>query len=631
MCGIAGLFEISGRPVDTALLWRMTRTLAHRGPDDEAVWNEGHVGFGHCRLAIRDPSPAGRQPMSDPSGRVTVSYNGEIYNEAALRRELERDYGFLFRSRCDTEVIPAGYLAWGEEVFDRLEGMFAIALWDDQTERLFLARDGVGIKPLFVARYRARHGERWGFGSELKALLADPELPRRIDAEALHVYLAQGYVAPHRTLLEGVGQLPPGTVRRIDRDAASDRRFWKPQRTGEIKQLSEAVEIFLITWDEVLESITVSDVPIGILQSGGIDSSLVTLGLAGRIEAPAFIATFEERSHDEASLAVDVARAASCPHHLVPVEVDDVPGVFRRVVEHFDGQLADSSGFATYTLCAAARRRAPVVISGDGADELFGGYPTYRATRIAAALQGVPRSWLRGLGRRAWRRASGRYERLPKAEVVARFFDGATAPDLGYHAHWRRLLPEHLMDRVYGSRLQPLAKSVDPLHAYVEAIRQSEGDLVSRCLLADQCHYLPADMLMKVDAMSMAHGLEVRVPFLDRRIAELAGRLDTRLLTPIQGPDKRLLRHALQRLGGPPRVVSGRKKGFNVPVARLLQGPLAPLADRLLGTEADRLSPYLDPPGIRRMWIEQREGRGHQGYALWAILSLATWIELAEI
>lgn len=626
MCGIAGVLDRSGREVDPALVRAMTATLVHRGPDDEGVWTDGAVGLGHRRLSIRDLSAAGHQPMQDAGGRVTVTYNGELYNETELRRELEREHGVRFRSTCDTEVIPEGYRVWGEGIFERLEGMYALALWDADAGCLYLARDGVGVKPLYVAE----HGGRVRFASELKGILADPDQPRRLDPGALHAFLAQGYVAPDRSLLQGVGQVPPGTLRRYDRAGVRDRTLWRPTRRPEIHRVDDAVDAFLAAWPAVLSAMLVSDVPVGTLQSGGIDSSLVTLGLAGHPDVEVFAAAFAERSHDESEQALEVARAGGRRHHRVPVAEEDVAAAFRAVVRHFDGQLADSSGLAVYGLARAVRRHTKVVLSGDGADEFFAGYPTYRATRLAAGLRRVaPQPVLEALGRRILRAAAGSEERLPAAAVLGRFLLGAASPGEP-HAEWRRLLPRHEIAGLYGPELSPLAGS-DALADYARAISGAEGSLLDRCLLADQRHYLPSDMLMKVDAMSMAHGLEVRVPFLHPRIVDLAARLDGGVLTSLVGPDKRVLREALARLGGPPHLVAGPKRGFNVPVTRLLTGPLAGLAARLLDAEADRLAPWLAPEGVRRLWREQREGRGNHGYAIWALLSLAVWLEDTEV
>jgi asparagine synthase (glutamine-hydrolysing) len=247
----------------------MTDALEHRGPDDVGIWCEGQIGLGHRRLAIRDLSAAGHQPQCDLGGRIFVSYNGEIYNDRALRADLERGFGFTFRSNCDTEIIPVGYLAWGEEIFERLEGMFAIALWDRAEQKLVLARDGIGIKPLF---YSADENVV-RFGSEIKALLADPDQSRRLSAEGVHRFLARGYCGPTSTTLEGIRQVPPGTVMTFTSRKEISRRFWQPKRQPYIRSVDDAVDGFLALWPQVVRDQLVSDVPVGILQSGGIDST----------------------------------------------------------------------------------------------------------------------------------------------------------------------------------------------------------------------------------------------------------------------------------------------------------------------------------------------------------------------
>lgn len=622
MCGISGWFNRNGAPVDTEVLRAMTDTLAHRGPDDSAVWTDGAIGLGHRRLSIRDLSKAGRQPMSDRSRRIFVTYNGELYNDGELRKELESGFGFEFQTGCDTEILPLGYLAWGERLFDRLEGMYSIGLWDSEHRKLLLARDGVGVKPLYFHSSQ----ELVLFGSEIKALLAHPAMRKTLDPEALHTFLAAGHCGPSHSLIAGIRQVPPGSVVAFSAFDRQERRFWRPRRTGELTDLTAALEEFEPLWHDVVSSQLVSDVPIGVLQSGGIDSSLVSLSLFKQGKrTPLFTSSFDEVSYDESHLAAQVAATTGFEHHVLPVHVDtDAIGTFRAVVDHFDGQCADTGSYAYYRLCEAVRRQAKVVLSGDGGDEFFGGYDTYRASRLAAQLAPLPRSLLNVAGRFAYRSAAANEKRMPFPAVAARFALGLANGGAYAHTQWRRLLPAFLITKLYGPELLPLAGE-SPYAEYEKLMDESPGELVDRCLLADQQFHLPS-VLAKVDAMSMAHSLEVRVPLLDRRIMEFAGRCSTELLVPRHGAGKLLLRQAAARLGAPRMVLEARKRGFNVPLANLLRNALAPLAEECLERSPDILSPYFSPDSVRRLWREHRDRRTNHEFALWPILMLAVWL-----
>jgi asparagine synthase (glutamine-hydrolysing) len=628
LCGIVGIYNRSGGGVDRAILEGMTAVLQHRGSDDTGYWIEGPIGLGHQRLAIRDLSQAGHQPMLDTGGLVVVTYNGEIYNCRSLSLELTRDHGYRFVSTGDTEVILAGYLAWGEAVFERIEGMFAIGLWDRRRKCLLLARDGAGIKPLFTSE--SDHGVR--FASEIKALLRHPDQSRGIDDLALHEYFATGYPGPTRTTFADIGQIPPGTVRYVDESGITDRRFWRPARNPAVLRLTEAVELFQEVWGPVTHEALISDVPVGILQSGGIDSSLITMAIRDAKPAPhLFTASYQERSHDETVLAQAVAKVSGLQHELVPVGSDPDPeATLRSVVYHLDGQLADSSAYSQYRLFARVREHLKVVLAGDGADEFFGGYYTYRASRVAARLAPLlPSALSEEIGQFLSRRGGRDARRLPTTEKAARFFLGLRSGPLA-HAEWRRLMPAHMQERLYGPRLLQATREADALAGYRKAMTATQGDLVDACMLADQTYYLPADGLRKVDAMSMAHGLEVRVPFLDRRIMELAGRIHASVHAPLTGPDKNVLRAALAQNGINREVTAAPKRGFNTPIARLLRTGLDRMGAQLLDHQADRLYPFLNPGAVRALWFEHREGSRNHGYLLWCLLTFAAWLELLE-
>ena len=609
----------------------MVHAIRHRGPDGEGYWINGPVGLGHCRLAVRDLSDQGRQPVADPTGRVIVIFNGEIYNDGELRSKLSREMGITFQTRCDAEVIPYCYLAWGIEGFRLLEGMFAIALWDCEQQQLYLVRDPLGIKPLY---YNLTEDEV-RFGSELKAVLVGAKA--QIDRAALHSFFALGYVGPDASLLKGYRQVPPGTIIKIDQQAVWQNRYWSPPtRRPEIKCLDDAVDAFREIWPKVVSDHTQSDVEIGVLQSGGIDSSLVSLQL-GRVAAKSpgrarlFTAGFESTAFDETHAADSLAAAAGLPIERVPIEL--LPGeathVFTSIVSHFDGQNADSSAFAVYLLCRAVRTHVKVALTGDGADELFGGYSTYKAARYAPFLRHLlPSGYARMVA--GWLfKSSGPppHRRISRRELAGRFLEGAVIANGVPHSAWRRYLREADARLLYGPELLPCLHD-DPLHHYAHAWNQAEGGWVERALLADQSFYLPADMLMKMDAMSMAHGLEVRVPFLDRRVVELAARMDVRLLSPALGQNKAVLRAALERLGGGRRLAGAPKQGFNVPIDSMLRGSLRQFGEDVLLRKGNELSSLVRAEALARLWEEHQAKRANHGFALWALLSFFLWFQM---
>jgi len=620
MCGIAGLLRFDGGPVDTTLLATMTDSLAHRGPDGRGVWIDGPVGLGHRRLAIRGLTPTAAQPMV--SGDIVVTYNGEIYNDGELRPRLSNTVPTNFRGDCDTEIIAPGWLAWGEELFAQMRGMFAIALWDARQRRLILARDHLGVKPIYFARTE-RH---LAFASEVKALMPVPGQSRDLDPINLHRMLAQGYAGPAHSIVEGIEQLPPGHFAVIEADGRTRvSSYWRPRRSGSIRDFATAREEFIPLWRRSVGDMLVSDRPLGVLLSGGVDSSLIATELAGRPDVPAFTAQFAEADHDETRLAAMTAGAAQLPHRVVPVDTGrDTEATFRAVVRAFDGQIADSSAFALYLVCREAGKTVPVLMSGEGGDELFGGYPTYRASRLAARIGSLlPRA--SSLARVLEAMCAGNEGRPSSVDKLARFLRGA-GQGSSAHPEWRRYLHADGVSSLYGKGMLAATEHIDPLGEYAAALNIDPGaPLVDRALLADQSHYLPGDMLLKADAMSMAHGIEIRVPLLDLRVVEFAARLNTDLLCPWRGPDKKFLRRILAERPVGREIASGGKRGFQVPVARLLRQGLRDLGDRLLDRDADILAPLLSADGIRRLWRAHQDRRANHGYVLWTLLTVATW------
>jgi asparagine synthase (glutamine-hydrolysing) len=561
--------------------------------------------------------------MSDPSGRITVTYNGEIYNEAELRRELERDFGVTFRSHCDTEVLPAGYLAWGEKLFSRIEGIFAIGLWDAAARRLILARDSIGTKPLFFSSV----GGVVRFASEIKGLLADPRHPREMEPEGLHRFFAMGYVGPTATTMQHIRQVEPGSMTSYENGGETSRRFWQPRRTQGFRNLDDAVDAFLPLFDQVVSDQLISDVPVGVLQSGGIDSSLIAFAVAKRGAFPLVTASFAEQSHDETAIAALVAQQTALPHRIVPVSEDPSPGAtLARVVHHFDGQVADESAGPLLLLTHELRRNSTVALSGDGADEFFGGYPTYKASRLAERFGAViPGRVARAAGKFLYSASGANETRLPFSALLSRFLLGIAAGGAYAHAEWRRYVPEFLVPRLYGPALRHLADE-SPMVGYRAAIEHADGPaMLDRCLIADQTYHLPSGLLMKTDAMSMANGVEIRVPFLDRRIMEFSGHCNLDLVVPPRGATKPLLRKALRSKGASEQIWSAPKRGFNNPLAGLLRGPLRPLCERVFAGSRGIFEPYLEVDVVHELWRSHADQKTNHAYTLWPLLTFALW------
>ena len=612
------MLSLDGEPADPAVAAAMSAAIDHRGPDGQGVWHEGPICLGHRHLAIRDLSSAADQPFHSACGKVVATYNGEIYNENELRDELERAHGLISRTTCDIELIPAGFLAWGLDLFDRLEGIFAIAIWDRTAQRLVLARDGFGVKPLYIQRDE----KRLRFGSETKALLADTTWPAVFGAEQLHTLLALGHLGPAQSLIAGVEQLPPGSVRVVDQRTDRESIFWCPFRSPSPMTADGARDAVLDLLPEVVEQQLISDVPVGVLQSGGVDSTVVTLSLPESAQCSLFTVRFQDEDYDESGVAQDVAQIAG--RHTQTIDLPEYGGTehaFRQVVHYLDGETADASALAMFRLAERVREQVTVALSGDGGDELFAGYPTYAATRLAALIKPLAPG-LSVLSQAARRLAGVRQERIPFWEIVARFCAGLSSAVP--HTSWRRYLQSNDAEVLYGPGLRPLLEArADPLAGYAEAWHQARGNVLDRALLADQCYYLPADMLIKVDRCSMAHGLEVRVPLLDRRLAAIAASIPSSVLYPTMGPSKAVLRAAAAQLRAPTGAWRGRKRGFNVPINRLLATALHPLVDRLFGRDADIFVPYLKPDAARRLWRQHANGEINHNYALWTCLTFA--------
>ena len=611
MCGIAGrIARDRGARLDEAALARMGELLAHRGPDGEGLRVDGRVGLVHRRLAIVDVE-GGAQPMSNEDGSVWIVFNGEIYNHEALRGELT-SHGHLFRTRSDTEAIVHGYEQWGAQVTDHLWGMFAFAIWDGRDQSLLLARDRVGIKPLY---YAMPSGDLV-FGSELKALLCQPDVRREADPEGLLAFLTHRYVPGPRTALRGVFKLQPGH-RLLWRDGRVElSRYWDVPATGATSRDPDgaAQELVGLLQDSVQRRL-MGEVPVGLFLSGGLDSSTVGWAMA-RALAGAKLRSYSvgfpgEGENGELAYARLAAKALGSEHREVLLTPQAFEEFLPRLVWHLDEPVADSACIPLFFLAEAAKPEVTVVLSGEGADELLAGYPIHwkmlALDRLHRALGGAGRGAIRALAERSRHPKLAKYLRWA-AEPMERRYRGVSVA-----------LADDERRRLVGTSF----RSADAEAEWTAVWAASAGrSPLGRLLYADTKVWLPDDLLVKADKMTMASGIELRVPFLDHRVVELCASLPDEL--KLRGrTGKWLLRHAMA--GKLPETILTRpKRGFPVPFSPWLRGPLhASLRDRLLA-KGSSCSAF-DQKVLRRMLDEHRSGARDRGEELWALLVYELW------
>jgi asparagine synthase (glutamine-hydrolysing) len=622
MCGIAGIAHVDpAYPVDRRLLEAMTGTLRHRGPDAAGYHHGRGVALASRRLSIIDVA-GGDQPIYNEDGSVAVVLNGEIYNFLELRGELERR-GHVFRTRADTEAIVHAYEELGDACVGRLRGMFAFALWDDRARRLLLARDRVGKKPL----YYAADGDRLCFASELKALLQDQSLKRELDPAALEDYLAFGAVPAPRTVFRRVAQVPPAHYLVWEGGRARTAEYWDVAfAPRERRDEAEYLEEFRAVFEEAVRLRLVSDVPVGAFLSGGVDSSAVVAAMArqGPSRPVTTSVGFHERAFSELEHARAVARTLGTEHHEVVV-APRAADVLPRLVWHLDEPFADSSALPTYYLAQAARARVTVALSGDGGDEVFAGYQRrYGLNRWEVRARRSLPAWVRSgvVGRvaRAWpkgdwlpRPLRGRYF----LANVATSFERAYFNDLS-------LFREEERAALVGDDLRRELGGYDAFHGFERHFeRVRAADPLSRLLYVDLKTWLPNDILVKVDRMSMANSLEVRAPLLDHRVIEFAATVPSGW--KYRGrTSKYLLKRYLD--GQVPRSAVYRpKRGFEIPVAAWLRGPLAPLAEDLLLSPRALGRAYFRDGAVRRLWRQHRAGVRDHASRIWALMMLELW------
>jgi len=647
VCGIGGFIEEPGRSLDEMerVAQDVTDALAHRGPDDSGIWTDPNiaVALGNRRLAIRDLSPMGHQPMVSGDGRFVLVFNGEIYNLDALRSRLV-DLGHCFRGRSDTEVLLAAVMQWGlVRSLERANGMFALALWDRAERQLSLARDRIGEKPLYYGWL----GRTFLFGSELKALRRHPDFAVDIDRDALTLFFRHKYIPHPWSIFEGIKKLSPGCLAVVRPDGGGAPvepvAYWDARDAAEAAEadpfrspMGGAVEQLDALLRDSVKLRMGSDVPLGALLSGGVDSSAVAALMQAQSDRPvrSFTIGFEEASFDESDHATAVARHLGMDHTKMTVTPRDALETIPLLPTIYDEPFADSSQVPSYLVSRLARSHVTVALSGDGGDELFGGYNRYvwvpRVARWSARVPkaarhgGVamlsrvnPATWDRLLAR-AGPFLPSKLRHRTAGDKLTKLIDGlrASGPDDTYRrlvSHWQE--PSSLV--IGGS--EPRTMISDP------SGRPRIDDFTQMMMFLDATTYLPEDILAKVDRASMASGLEVRPPYLDHRVVEFAWRLpvDHKI---VDGVGKAPLRGLLDRYV-PRRLIDRPKMGFGVPIGDWLRGPLREWAASLLDPDVIARGGMLRVEPIRRVWEQHISGRENRQYLLWDVLMFQSWLE----
>lgn len=618
MCGIAGILAPTGDHQRDQLPL-MLRMLEHRGPDATGIWHDQRCALGHQRLAIIDLSERGRQPLSNEDGTLWLSFNGEIYNFQALRRELE-DCGHRFRSHTDSEVIVHAYEEWDLKCLDRFRGMFAFAVWDQRRRRLFLARDRVGEKPLFYTQVRGY----FLFASELQGLLAHPEIEKTVDLAALDAYLSWGYIPAPRSGFQNIFKLPPAhwltAESRGEQLVFQTERYWKLEYEPKWNITEqEAREELRTKLAEAVRLRMISDVSLGAFLSGGIDSSVVVALMAQQAASPVktFSIGFDEQPYNELPYAGRIADKWKTDHHEFIVKPNALE-VLPQLVHHYGEPYADSSALPTYYLCRMTRQHVTVALNGDGGDESFAGYERYLGTRLAEGLTGHGLGPLASLVSRLLPDAGERHCR-----GLRRFLAAVALPLSARYGRWLTYFNDENKSQLYADDLRAQRRDADRSWWDTLFVHAVHLDAVDAVMAADVESYLPYDLLVKMDIASMANGLEVRSPLLDHEVMEFSARLPVSL--KLRGwQSKYLVKQAFGDLL-PQENVNRRKMGFGVPIGDWLRGPLRGLLQDTVLSDRSLRRGYFKPAAVRTLAGEHLRGHSDHAFQLWNLLMLEVW------
>lgn len=638
MCGICGIYNLDNRPVDKDLLKKMNNTLIHRGPDDEGYFvnaekqtgweagrkGSGNVGLGHRRLSIIDLD-SGRQPMGNEDGSIQVVFNGEIYNFLDLRKQLQSK-GHKFITQSDTETIVYAYQEWGENFVTKLRGMFAIALWDNRLKKLILVRDRVGKKPLYY--YYSK--DKIIFASELKAILADSSIPRNIDIHALDAYLSFGYVPSPLSIFKDIKKLSPAHMAVCTPDGFKIKQYWhldmeSAAETGSERDIMEELESI---FDEAVRLRLISDVPLGAFLSGGVDSSAVVASMAGFMNSEPVKTVsigFSEKKFDELKYARIVAERYNTDHAEFVVSPDAL-NILDKIVWHFDEPFADASAIPTYYVSEMARRKVTVVLSGDGGDEIFAGYiMRYRMNRMENSIRKkIPflvRRYILGPLSNVYPKADffPRPLRLKSfLSNLSHSFEHAYFQDMSFY-----FLPE-MKQKLYTSEFKSKVSNYNAFDVLGRHFAENKNsDITTRVQYVDIKTYLPEDILVKVDRMSMAHSLEVRAPILYHKLMEFVGKLPSSL--KLKGNVSKYIFKRINENRLSNDILYRKKQGFCIPLAEWLRIDLRDYANEILFSAGSGLKDYFNMKYIKSLWDSHLSGKQDYSAPLWGLIMFELW------
>jgi len=624
MCGIAGIvYRDKNRVVDQRALKRMCDVIVHRGPDDEGFYQSGSTGLGMRRLSIIDLN-TGHQPIHNEDKTAWIVFNGEIYNFKEIRQELERK-GHQFYTLTDTECILHAYEEYGPNCVHKLNGMFAFAIWDGRQELLFLARDRVGIKPL----YYYLDGEKFIWGSELKSILQVEGVQKTLDLEALDHFLTFEYIPAPESIFKEIRKLPPGHFLILRDGQLTVQRYWQipPQGSNSKSEEDHSQSLRELLQDSVRLRL-ISDVPLGAFLSGGIDSSTIVALMAQVMNQPVktFSIGFEEASYNELEYARLIARTFQTEHHEFIIKPDAIELV-EKLIFHLDEPFGDFSIFPTYLVSRMARDYVTVVLSGDGGDELFGGYDTYLADKYARFYHRIPR-WIR---RYALEPVVHALPPTPKKKglinILKRFVEGCQHPEDLAHVRWMIFLSERDKERLYTADVQFALGSGNGYAFMEDYFRQaSQRDPINADIFVDLNTYLVDDILVKVDRMSMATSLEARVPFLDHRVVEYSFSIPGDL--KVKGAKRKyILKKSMEGLL-PREILTRGKEGFSIPIKNWLRRELKDLMLDVLSAEKIKRQGLFDVQYVQRLVDEHLRGVENHSHRLWALMMFELWFDL---